>query len=86
MKINKIAIVGHGIVPSILSGQASKEIVNKYEENKGILELADDLMYDKPTKKQMNQVIIPVRTEPKYQRNEPCPCGSGLKYKKCCKK
>lgn len=23
---------------------------------------------------------------PKIQNNEPCPCGSGLKYKKCCKK
>lgn len=21
---------------------------------------------------------------PKYGRNDPCPCGSGLKYKKCC--
>nr|WP_269433245.1 SEC-C metal-binding domain-containing protein [Halopseudomonas litoralis] len=20
----------------------------------------------------------------KYRRNEPCPCGSGIKYKKCC--
>ncbi|MBU6149689.1 MAG: hypothetical protein EBZ47_10600 [Chlamydiae bacterium] len=20
----------------------------------------------------------------KVQRNDPCPCGSGLKYKKCC--
>ena len=25
-----------------------------------------------------------VRSEPKIGRNEPCPCGSGLKYKKCC--
>ncbi len=25
-----------------------------------------------------------VRTEPKIGRNEPCPCGSGKKYKKCC--
>jgi len=25
-----------------------------------------------------------VRTEPKVGRNEPCPCGSGKKYKKCC--
>ncbi len=24
------------------------------------------------------------RTEPKTGRNEPCPCGSGKKYKKCC--
>ncbi len=25
-----------------------------------------------------------VRPEPKVGRNEPCPCGSGKKYKKCC--
>jgi SEC-C motif-containing protein len=24
------------------------------------------------------------RTQPKVGRNEPCPCGSGKKYKKCC--
>ena len=24
------------------------------------------------------------RTEPKVGRNQPCPCGSGKKYKKCC--
>ncbi|HPG25176.1 MAG: SEC-C domain-containing protein [Spirochaetaceae bacterium] len=24
-----------------------------------------------------------VRSEPKIQRNDPCPCGSGKKYKKC---
>jgi hypothetical protein len=27
-----------------------------------------------------------VRVEPKVGRNEPCPCGSGKKYKKCCGK
>jgi len=27
-----------------------------------------------------------IRRDPKIQRNEPCPCGSGLKYKKCCGK
>ncbi len=27
-----------------------------------------------------------VRTSPKIGRNDPCPCGSGLKYKKCCGK
>ncbi len=40
------------------------------------------------TKKQKNQTIIPVRNSsdnPKIQNNEPCPCGSGKKYKKCCK-
>ncbi len=28
--------------------------------------------------------ISPVRTTPKVGRNDPCPCGSGRKYKKCC--
>lgn len=29
-------------------------------------------------------LAMPVRVEPKIGRNEPCPCGSGKKYKKCC--
>jgi preprotein translocase subunit SecA len=30
-------------------------------------------------------VLTPVtREEPKVGRNDPCPCGSGKKYKKCC--
>jgi hypothetical protein len=28
--------------------------------------------------------IEPIRTGPKVGRNQPCPCGSGKKYKKCC--
>jgi uncharacterized protein YecA (UPF0149 family) len=24
------------------------------------------------------------RQQPKVGRNDPCPCGSGKKYKKCC--
>jgi len=27
-----------------------------------------------------------IRIEPKVGRNDPCPCGSGKKYKKCCGK
>ncbi|MBW6502633.1 MAG: SEC-C domain-containing protein, partial [Bacteroidales bacterium] len=26
------------------------------------------------------------RATPKIGRNDPCPCGSGKKYKKCCGK
>lgn len=26
----------------------------------------------------------PIRGEPKVGRNDLCPCGSGLKFKKCC--
>jgi preprotein translocase subunit SecA len=28
----------------------------------------------------------PVRSGPKVGRNDPCPCGSGKKYKQCCGK
>lgn len=30
-----------------------------------------------------NQMTV-IHDKPKVGRNEPCPCGSGLKYKKCC--
>jgi preprotein translocase subunit SecA len=30
-----------------------------------------------------NRVAEPVRAQPKVGRNEPCPCGSGKKYKSC---
>ncbi|MBQ8147100.1 MAG: preprotein translocase subunit SecA [Clostridia bacterium] len=35
-------------------------------------------------KKAVKQVQQPIRNEQKIGRNEPCPCGSGKKYKKCC--
>ena len=31
------------------------------------------------------RVTAPIRRgQPKVGRNDPCPCGSGKKYKKCC--
>ena len=39
------------------------------------------------TNRDDSSVKAPVkRTEKKIQRNDLCPCGSGLKYKKCCGK
>ncbi len=35
-------------------------------------------------KDEASQVKEPVRKGEKIGRNDPCPCGSGLKYKKCC--
>lgn len=34
--------------------------------------------------KKLNPPTVPVRKGPKIGRNEPCPCGSGKKYKRCC--
>lgn len=30
--------------------------------------------------------VEPIQAEEKPKRNEPCPCGSGRKYKQCCGK
>ena len=33
----------------------------------------------------IEQAVAPIRRDtPKVGRNEPCPCGSGKKYKNCC--
>ena len=41
--------------------------------------------YGDVPKKDRGRVVEPVRNTPKIQNNELCPCGSGKKYKKCCK-
>ena len=38
---------------------------------------------DKPAKSKPVPVPVAVRQSPKTGRNDPCPCGSGKKYKKC---
>jgi len=32
---------------------------------------------------EQKRMVQPVRVEKKVGRNEPCPCGSGKKYKQC---
>lgn len=53
----------------------------------------DIIMDDRPSRKEYtgpvnskgNPIGKTVRLEAKIGRNEPCPCDSGLKFKKCCK-
>jgi uncharacterized protein YchJ len=40
-------------------------------------ESSDHAFYDEPEKPF-------IREDSKVGRNDPCPCGSGKKYKKCC--
>jgi yecA family protein len=46
------------------------------------LQAADD--YEPPVDVDYGEVETYVREQPKIGRNDPCPCGSGKKYKKCC--
>lgn len=34
--------------------------------------------------KDIKLLYAKINTENKYQRNYPCPCGSGKKWKRCC--
>lgn len=42
----------------------------------------DDFDWIPPTYEKVQQPYV--RTSAKIGRNDPCPCGSGKKYKKCC--
>ncbi len=55
-----------------------------YEEIKswGDGDSTDD--YDQDENTDIPGDIKPVNTGKKLGRNDPCPCGSGKKYKKCC--
>ena len=48
-----------------------------------------DQIFDADTKKKLykeQKASTTVRKEQKVYPNDPCPCGSGKKYKKCCGK
>jgi tetratricopeptide (TPR) repeat protein len=48
--------------------------VHKYNRAAGVFEEHPESAPEQPVR----------RAEPKIGRNDPCPCGSGKKYKKCC--
>lgn len=60
--------------------EIAKAQLNKFLETGNYLDILPerkgDPRYDKN----------PIRVEPKVGRNDPCVCGSNLKFKKCCGK
>ena len=73
------------------SEDESEELNNMLSEDLGDFEGFDSLMgdggllanilYDENT---ILENSVPVSSLPTAGRNDPCPCGSGKKYKKCC--
>ena len=75
--------------PAIVNVQTKarvKELESVFEENGWNYTIA--LEPDKPEDiKDLDILLNPMKTriaEEKVGRNDPCPCGSGKKYKKCC--
>ena len=69
-----------GVVEFRASYTAGNEFCNHHERSTFIREDGDWKFEDGHLVKE--QPIV--REEPKVGRNDPCPCGSGKKYKKCC--
>ena len=55
-----------------------REKAKREKDFQGQLPGADDETLPPP--------VEPIHTQDKTKRNEPCPCGSGKKYKQCCGK
>ena len=56
------------------------------EELDADLELDPSEIFPELAEQEIESKPQPLVLEPKIGRNEPCPCGSGKKYKKCCGK
>ena len=63
-----------------------KEVSSIFEENgwKFVAGLEPDEPEDISDLELLLNTPTPAKAEKKIGRNEPCPCGSGKKYKKCC--
>jgi hypothetical protein len=44
----------------------------------------DFMTRDMPRSGNINQALAAIKRKHKIGRNAPCPCGSGVKHKKCC--
>ena len=85
----KAAKLGSEKNPAVVNVQTEKrvkELESVFEENGWKYEI--ELEPDKPEDITSLEILLnPIKTkmaEKKVGRNEPCPCGSGKKYKKCC--
>jgi len=55
-----------------------------YEDDYEVKKEYRNYSYENNEKEWENKPSTPFIAAPKVGRNEPCPCGSGKKYKKCC--
>ncbi len=73
---------------SVSGKRVAKQLKSHLQERYEVVEDEDDWweMLDRNSMLQMPIQQPYIRENPKVGRNDPCPCGSGKKYKKCCGK
>jgi len=87
-KKTKLGTEKNPAVINVQTEERVKELESVFEENgwKYTIELEPDKTEDITD---LEILLNPLKTriaEKNVGRNEPCPCGSGKKYKKCCGK
>jgi SWIM/SEC-C metal-binding protein len=73
-------------VVSVKTKKKQKELAAKFEANGWHykIEVAPDEPENLADLELLLNPVITVHADKKTGRNDPCPCGSGKKYKKCC--
>jgi len=87
-KTTRLGTEKNPAVVNVKTKKRMKEIISIFEENgwKYTIELDRKKPEDITDLEILLNWPKPVEAEKKVGRNEPCPCGSGNKYKKCCGK
>jgi SWIM/SEC-C metal-binding protein len=88
-EVKRPAKLGTEKNPAVLRVQTEerlKEVASILEEKgwKYTIALEEEKPEDTTDLERLLNPQQPVTAEKKVGRNEPCPCGSGKKYKKCC--
>ena len=85
-KTAKLGTEKNPAVVTVQTEERLKEVASIFEENgwKNTIELEPDKPEDTTDLEILLNPQTPRIVEKKVGRNEPCPCGSGKKYKKCC--
>ena len=87
-KTAKLGTEKRSAVVNVQTEERLKEVASIFEENgwKHTIGLEPDKPEDITDLEILLNPPKPKIAEKKVGRNEPCPCGSGKKYKKCCGK
>ena len=88
-----LTTINHTIIKAILRMHAvSKESVMTMDEQERQMAYNDtkeanqSLVKNLEQKKEDKAPATPIINKKNVNRNDPCPCGSGKKFKKCCGK
>ncbi len=87
-KVAKLGTEKNPAVVNVKTKKRMKKVASIFEKNgwKYTIELEPDKPEDITDLEILLNPPKPKIAEEKVGRNEPCPCGSGKKYKKCCGK